>query len=173
MTITLYDYASGSLYATKLQCRGDMVLTYDPLTVTTTHDDVTNNLRPPSPYAADLLFCADNVFMASLANYLLNRYSTPFMEVRQVRVDARATIQGVDLLEIEIGDILLIGDPQIGMTTPKKHMVTGIAYELKPDLGGIAAGALTFDVMRIEDDTYWILGDPIYGVLGSTTRLWV
>lgn len=172
MVITLRNTATGPLQVTKLQCRGDKVVVYDPLTITKTHSSVTTGAKRKqiSPYAVNLPFTSDANLLNSIVSYLVNRYNVGFMEATQLDVEARVAIDTVDLLDLEIGDTCYVSDPQIGMTTPKKHFVTRISYDLSTDMGGIAAGKVSLGLMRLDDSGYWILN---VSQLNVGTRLFV
>jgi hypothetical protein len=48
-----------------------------------------------------------------------------------------------------------------------KHMVIGFNIDLSVQ----RTSNITLNLKKVDDTTYWILGDATYGVLGSTTRL--
>jgi hypothetical protein len=154
IVVTLKNTASGTLYATKLQCRGDALVSYDPITITKTHADVTNKLQQPRPYVQDMPFSADAGLADVLSQYLIERYNTNFLEVQQIQVDALATIDGVDTPDLELMDTILAGDPQAGMPTAKLHTIVGVGWETDPQAGGNAPKTMVFETMRIDDTNY-------------------
>ncbi len=170
VVLTLNNTATGSLYATKLQIRGKPVVTYDPQAISQT-DAASIALYQERAWTKDLPFDADLNFATALGQYLLNRYANPFTEVVEVRTDFRAILGGVDVMSVELMDIISISDTQVGLSNVK-HLVVGIEYQFTTDAAD-QIGSVRFLLERLDDMAYWILGDATYGVLDSTTRLFI
>jgi hypothetical protein len=171
ITITLSNTATGTLYATKLQVRGDAVVTYDSQTITY-QDDTAIALDDESAWTKDLPFNDDENFVTALSQYLVNRYKTPFDTVEWVRVDWRATIGGVDVLSIEPLDVIAVSDVQTGITTAINHLVMHWNYQFTPQ-GADYLGSVTWGLERADDTAYGIYDDPVYGLYDSTMRYFI
>ncbi len=81
--ITFYNYAIGPLYVTGLQVHGQAITVYDPVTLTR-EDAASQSTYLKRMLTLDLSLSADEVFGEALACYLLDRFKTPFTDVRQV-----------------------------------------------------------------------------------------
>jgi hypothetical protein len=169
-TVRLSNYATGQLFVTKLQIRGDAVYSYDPVTLSA-KDDTALAEDGPNPYSKDLPFTDEPNFCQSLAQYLVNIYKDPILEVSDIAAEHSSQLSGVNLLDIEMMDVVSVTAAQVGMAGVR-HLVTGVAWTLDPMDGDyVAEVALTTE--RLNAKTYWLLGDTTYGRLGSTTRLFI
>lgn len=156
---------TGSLYLRFLQVRGVGIVAYDPIELI--REDATSISaygRRAASY--DLPLPAPVALAGSLAGYFLSRYKDPVYRVTTVDFDNQLSAGGVNLIALEIGDVISLTDTSVGLTA-KKHLIIGVDYEFAP--GDVVR--ISFRVHRLDDVTYWILGDSTYGVLGSTTRL--
>jgi hypothetical protein len=170
IVITLRNTATGPLYATRLQVRGYPVVSYDPQTISDS-DTTSIETYDERSFKKDLPFSNDVNFAKSLAQYLISRRAYPFVEVKQIEIQNKATLGGVDLLGLELMDVIDVTDTQSGLTA-MKHMITGVEYVLDPQSQDYVKSVKLIPE-RLDDVTYWILGDATYGVLDSTTRLYI
>ncbi|MEP7285400.1 MAG: choice-of-anchor R domain-containing protein [Chloroflexota bacterium] len=168
VTLTFNNAASGSLYVTGLQVRGYPVYTYDPVTVTQS-DSGSIALYQERAYTRDLVFANDPNFAASLGQYYLSQYKAPFVEVQSVTVDNKASLAGVDLLGLRLMEVISITDAQTNLSAVK-HLIVGVDYALDPTRTDYVK-RVTLHLERLDNTTYWLLGDAIYGRLEITTVL--
>lgn len=169
-TITVYNYATGILYITKLQIRGNPVVTYDPLTLISYDPDSIENIQQRK-LSIDLPFNNNSVLAKSLADYELNRFRNSFLEVQKLIIDNEVVINNIDILSLELLDVISISDVQSGLSSVK-HVIIGISYIFSPQ-GNDQLVHAEFTLQRIDQLSYWILNDATYGVLGTTTRLFI
>src|SRR5207244_4416890 len=105
VTMTLNNYASGTLYVVKLQVRGLPIFTYDPITVTQ-QDAISIAQYQERAFSKDMVWLNDNNVAQSMAQYYLAQWAQPFTEATTLSVQNKATIGGVDLLGLNVGDII-------------------------------------------------------------------
>lgn len=170
ITVRVSNTATGQLFLTKLQVRGDAVYSYDPTTLTKS-DATSKATYDESEYTKDLPFADDGNYCQSLCNYLVTTYKTPYEECQYVSADWRDQLAGVDVLGLELMDTLNITDAQTGVSAVH-HLIVGFNLQLSTD-GIDYIGNVTWETERLDANTYWILGDATYGVLGTTTRLYI
>ncbi|MER5209388.1 LamG-like jellyroll fold domain-containing protein [Streptomyces sp. NPDC002838] len=103
------------------------------------------------------------------ANWLVSRYANPVAEVRQVPVEAYsmpvATYRA--LLDADVSTV-------IGLTSLPDQApaaTTNVFVEGYTERIGLNQHHLDFYTSRADTDTVWVLDDPTYSVLDSTTRL--
>jgi hypothetical protein len=168
--VRLTNRATGQLFVTKLQIRGDAIYSYDPVTLSA-QDDASLAEDSLAAYTKDLPFTDDPNFCQSLANYLVDTYHDPVLEVTSVTAAYKDTLGSANLMDIEMMDVIAISAAQIGMNNIK-HLVTGIAWVIDAPAGNTMA-ELRLTTERLNNKTYWLLGDTTYGKLGSTTRLFI
>jgi hypothetical protein len=170
VTITMTNKATGTLYVTKLQVRGNGVYTYNPITITV-YDASSIIAHEDRPYVTDLAFSADGDFAQSLATYILTRFGTSYLEAISVAVDYKTQLNGTDLLSIELMDMIIISDVQTGLSGIK-HLIDSIAYTFDYRAAD-GLQNITIGTSRLDQTTYFILNDSTYAVLGSTTTLYI
>lgn len=169
-TLTLNNTASGTLYATKLQIRGNAVYSYDPVQVT--RKDAASIARyQERRFTQELPFSNDQQFIESLAQYRLARYATPFTEAATISVENRDRLAGVELLGLEIGDVVRISDVQSGLSAAL-HVIVGISASFTPAAPD-AVARMQFTLERLDQNMYWVLGDSTYGALGASTKVYI
>jgi hypothetical protein len=173
INVRFENTATGPLQCTKLQCRGDAIVTYDTKEATKRHSDVTQLLVPPKPYTKDLPFNDSENFVEACENYIIGFFGRPFLEAPQVSFDNRADLGGTDLLGIELMQTVALSDPQAGWSSAVRHLVIGVSFEIHTDASEILFTKVIYRTIRLDTQTYWILGDATYGILGTTTRLFV
>ncbi|MFI8294432.1 LamG-like jellyroll fold domain-containing protein [Streptomyces nigra] len=120
------------------------------------------------PQDLQLLKSSDNS-VADAANWLVSRYADPPPEVRQIPVEAYsmpvATYRA--LLDADVSTVIgLTGLPSQAISSTATATVEGYTERI-----GLWQHRLDFHTSRAVTDTVWLLDDPTYSVLDSTTRL--
>jgi hypothetical protein len=107
------------------------------------------------------------------ANYLVATYKQPQIRFDEIRVlgDSDPTNLWPAILGLELGDRVTVRRrPQgVGSAISVDQHVEGISHRIQP-----GSWDTTLRVSPANDpavNSFWILGDAQYGVLGSTTRL--
>lgn len=168
--ITFSNRALDTLYVSDFQVRGLALIGYDNQQVIREDADsialyqrqgITYNMALPT---------GEN-FAEQIAIYLISRYNNPRYRVNTILFpDGRKAIhKSIFPLDIEIGYTFMLGEVQTGIdheyyVRSTKMDITGMSDPHGPNI------AVTLRVKRIDEQTYWILGDTNYGVLGYTTR---
>ncbi|MFE1903805.1 hypothetical protein ACFW96_09055 [Streptomyces gardneri] len=103
------------------------------------------------------------------ATWLVIRYADPQPEIRQVPVQAAtlpiATYRA--LLDADISSVLTITDlPDEAIAPTSTVLVEGYTEQIKQ-----AQHDFDFHTSRADLGAVWVLDDPVYSVLGTTTRL--
>lgn len=109
----------------------------------------------------------------SLAGYLLDTYKQPFLEVIGMDLDGTADPNNLwpQILGRELGDIVTVRrrPPGGGAMIQQVSMIQGMQVSYTAEGGNwLASWQLTAAVTKTP---YWVLGDTVNGVLGSTTKL--
>jgi hypothetical protein len=164
--ITFTNTATGTLYVRDLQIRGTGVVAFDAEQIIRA-DQTSIDAYAKRAISYKLPLYSDRALAEALAEYLLSRRKDAFTRTRDITLDGVVDIGGTCVFCIEIGDLVTITEPQTQISA-QKHMVAGIEYNIS-DLG--QAPATRFFLRRMDDVTYWILGDSTYSLLGETTRL--
>jgi hypothetical protein len=131
--------------------RDAYTVAYRPLTLSTIHEDQNE--------------------MADRANYLLTRYSTPANRVSEMVIET--SIDYWDrLLDRELHSKLRARKrPVGGGTIEQDSFVEGITHDFYARRG--TKWLVTLNLSPLDEvTTYWVLGDTVYSVLDSTTRLY-
>ncbi|MGW1609406.1 hypothetical protein ACWCQZ_08410 [Streptomyces sp. NPDC002285] len=120
------------------------------------------------PQDLQLLKNTDNA-AADAANWLVSRYADPPPEVRQVPVEAYsmpvATYRA--LLDADVSTVIgLTALPDQAPASTATAVVEGYSERI-----GLRQHHLDFHTSRADTDNVWVLDDPTYSVLDSTTRL--
>ena len=156
--------ALGPLYVSNLQVRGKPVTNFAPVTVS--EEDATSQASYQKRLlAVEMPLASDDSLADSLATYLLNRYKTPFTDVRKLTFYNHSVIGSVNLFSIDLFNVISVSDSQIGLSAAKVYVI-GIQLEITP-----STYALTFITSRADENIYWNLGTVGYGELGTNTRL--
>ncbi|MGP4090191.1 carbohydrate binding domain-containing protein [Streptomyces sp. KR55] len=122
----------------------------------------------PKPRTLSLLKASDNS-VADAANWLISRYSETPPEIRQVPIQAYsmplATYRA--LLDVDVSTVLgLTGLPDQAPAPTATVVAEGYSERISE-----SQHLLDFHTSRAQTDSVWVLDDPTYSVLGSTTRL--
>lgn len=169
-TITFFNPYPTTFYITMLQVRGTPLYKYDPVTVTKTNSDSVSQYKLRD-FPKDLPFTNDPNFVDSLAQYYVNQYGSPFLEVQQLTVSNKAVLNTVDLLSLELFDVVDVSDVQAGLSHVK-HVIVALSYELDPNGTDYVTNFMAL-LERLDQQTYWVLGDAAYGLLDQTTYLYI
>ena len=146
--VTFTNTASGALYIFGFQVRGQAVKAYDSQTIS-----ASNSGLGTEPYInyKEMPLAYEPALLQQYANAQLLFY-TPMPEVEQLQIDNKTTLNGVDLLSLELGDVIAIpsDNQSFGSQTftgPYKHLITQISYQFEP--GDQYQTRITFGLMRI------------------------
>ncbi|WP_371528371.1 carbohydrate binding domain-containing protein [Streptomyces sp. NBC_01283] len=131
-------------------------------------DQAARDTYGPYEKPLDLLKSSD-LKVLDAANWLISRYADPPTEIRQVPVDGYT-------LPLATYRALLAADVSTALT------LTGLPEQAPAPTASLTAEGYTetitrgrhlldFHTSRAQTDTVWVLDDPVYSVLGSTTRL--
>lgn len=122
------------------------------------------------PYKQPLeLFKTNDNSVLDAANWLVSRYADPPPEIRQVPVDAFTLPLASyrTLLNADVSTTLALTDlPDQAPSTTATVVIDGYAETI-----GLSKHHLDFYTSRAQTDSVWILDDPVFSVLDSTTRL--
>jgi hypothetical protein len=116
----------------------------------------------------DLLKTSDSEVIDA-ATWLVIRYADPQPEMRQLPVQAAtlSTAAYRALLDADISTAFTVIDlPDEAIAPTSTVLVEGYAEEIKE-----AQHLLNFHTSRADIGAVWVLNDPVYSVLGTTTRL--
>ncbi|MEU3836146.1 LamG-like jellyroll fold domain-containing protein [Streptomyces microflavus] len=101
------------------------------------------------------------------AMWRVMRYANPLPELREVPIKAMSMPQYLDILDADISSYFTVYDlPAQALATELRVTVEGYTETLKEQEHDIQ-----FRTSESSRDSVWVLGDPVYGVLGVTTRL--
>lgn len=114
----------------------------------------------------DILKTNDNSVLDA-ANWLVSRYADPAPEVREIVVEAYTLANYLDILDADISSYFTIfGMPSQAPASFVRLNVEGYDETLT-DFGH----RIQFHTSAAITDSVWVLDDPTYAVLDSTTRL--
>jgi hypothetical protein len=115
------------------------------------------------------LFKDNDNSAADAINWLVSRYSDPPPEIRQVPVEAYSLPLAAyrALLTADVSTAITITElPAQAPTLTATLTIEGYTERI-----GLSQHHLDFHTSRADTDAVWVLDDPVYSVLGSTTRL--
>lgn len=155
----------GPLFVHGFQVRGDAIVAYDPIEIiredsagVTAYGDRQLGYMIPLPVDARL--------GESLAEHLRARYNTPGFRVHSLNLGNQLQVGSASLFDLEIGDVVTVSDTMLGISS-KKYLITGVQYGL-----GVGDRALVqFRVAALMDQTYGLIGNGSYGLVGNNLRL--
>lgn len=131
-------------------------------------DQVARDTYGPYERPLDLLKSSDLKVLDAM-NWTVSRYADPPTEIRQVPVDGYTMPLLVyrALLAADVSTVLdLTGLPDQAPAPTATVTVEGYTETITRN-----RHLLDFHTARAQTDTVWVLDDPVYSVLGSTTRL--
>ncbi|MFJ4712726.1 LamG-like jellyroll fold domain-containing protein [Streptomyces sp. NPDC088785] len=114
----------------------------------------------------NILKTSDNSVLDA-AYWLVSRYANPAPELREVPIQAYTMANYLDILDAEIGSYFSVYNLPAQATAPSMRVTVEGYTETIRDRGH----DITFTTSASFTDSVWVLDDPVYGVLGSTTRL--
>lgn len=165
--ITVKNTATGTLYLTKFQVRGQMLTSYNPVTMPKTDATSISTYKLQKAFKIDMPISTDTLYADSLGNYMLSKWSNPKFRISQINMGAlNGTYGSNPPWNVNIDDVITLSENQMGVVN-HKYLVIGI--QVQWDAGNAIQYA--FNLERIDDTTYWILQDATYGALGTTTKL--
>ncbi|MFF4347527.1 carbohydrate binding domain-containing protein [Streptomyces sp. NPDC001530] len=122
------------------------------------------------PYKQPLeLFKTNDNSVLDAANWLVSRYADPPPEIRQVPVDAFTLPLASyrTLLNADVSTTVTLTDlPDQAPSATATVVIDGYTETI-----GLSKHHLDFYTSRAQTDSVWILDDPVFSVLDSTTRL--
>ncbi|MGW6652490.1 hypothetical protein AMK23_26350 [Streptomyces sp. CB02130] len=120
----------------------------------------------PYEQQLNLLKTSDNS-MLDAAYWLVSRYANPSPELREVPIEAATMPQYLDILDADISSFFTVYDlPPQAPAAELRVTVEGYTETVKE-----GSHLIQFRTSASYTDSVWVLGDPVYGVLDSTTRL--
>lgn len=124
--------------------------------------------RGPMGRPVDTL-CTTDLVVTDLGNWALERYAAPSLELRGIRIEAYtmglATYRA--LMDVDISTVMTVtGMPAQAPSSSLPATVEGWREDIREK-----QHLLQFHTSKTVTDTVWVLDDPLYSVLGSTTRL--
>jgi hypothetical protein len=164
--IPTLNYATGPLYVTRLQVRGQPITTYDPMIFTQV--SASNQARDLKlPLTLPLPLSNDENYGQSLSLYLLDRYKDAFTSLREVVIRDQDTLGSTSVWAVGLFDVADVSDAQMSVSG-LKAFVTRIEGEIEA-----SDFTLRWHCFRADDHKYWNLGVEGYGELGTNTFLGV
>ncbi|MEU5580928.1 LamG-like jellyroll fold domain-containing protein [Streptomyces huasconensis] len=131
-------------------------------------DQTARDTYGPYEKSLDLLKSSD-LKVLDAANWTVSRYADPPTEIRQVPVDAYtmplATYRA--LLTADVSTVLTL----TGLPAQAPAPSATVSIEGYTETMTRHRHLINFHTSRAQTDTVWVLDDPVYSVLGSTTRL--
>ncbi|QXE39395.1 LamG domain-containing protein [Streptomyces sp. GMY02] len=120
-------------------------------------------LYQPSPL--NLLKTSDNSVL-SAAHWTVSRYADPAPELREVEIEAFTLPFYSDILDAEISGFFSVYNMPAQTVSEMRVTVEGYTETIREQ-----SHVITFRTSASARDSVWVLGDPVYGLLGQTTRL--
>ena len=129
---------------------------------------VSKAARGPMGRTVDTLAVTDLV-VTDLGNWLLQRYATPSLELRGIRIEAYTMGLGIyrTLMAVDISTVLTV------TTMPSQAPASSMSATVEGWREDIyeRQHRLQFHTSKPVTNNVWVLDDAAYSVLGSTTRL--
>jgi len=124
--------------------------------------------RGPMGRTVDTL-CTTDLVVTDLGNWLLQRYSSPSLELRGIKIEAYTMGLGTyrALMAADISTVITV------TTMPSQAPSSSMSVTVegwREDIGE-KQHLFQFQTSKTFTDTVWVLDDASYSVLGSTTRL--
>lgn len=168
--VDIHNAAIGPLYLFNFQVRGQAIVAYNPVTKEA-RDVAGVNLYGTRVLSISLPLTSSEALADAIAHYLLSRYKEPKERVTQIDMGMqRETVDGFNLFDLNIGDVLHVSDEAMG-STAQKYLLTGYSVSMEPGDDGSGNVATTLNVQRLDDVTYGIIDDVSYGLLDTSMRL--
>lgn len=114
----------------------------------------------------EVLKTSDNAALDA-ANWLVSRYADPSPELREVPIEAATLPYYSDVLDADISSYFSVtGLPPQAPASTMRVTVEGYTETIRN-----GSHLIQFRTSRSATDSVWVLGDAVYSVLDSTTRL--
>jgi hypothetical protein len=121
---------------------------------------------PPPGGTISLLKTSDNSVLDALG-WLVSRYADPPLEIREVPIEAYSMASYLDILDADISNYFSVYNlPSQAPAWTMRVTVEGYTETLKE-----RSHLIQFRTSASARDSVWVLDDPVYSVLGTTTRL--
>ncbi|MGW3410239.1 hypothetical protein [Streptomyces sp. NPDC000888] len=121
---------------------------------------------PPAGGTLSLLKTSDNSVLDAAA-WRVSRYANPAPELREVAIEAYTLSNFLDILDAEISSYFTVYNlPSQAPASSMRITVEGYTETLKEK-----SHLIGFHTSASATDSVWVLDDPVYSVLDSTTRL--
>jgi hypothetical protein len=118
------------------------------------------------PGELSILKTTDNSVLDA-AYWRVSRYANPQAELREVPIEAYSMSTYLDILDADISSYFSVNNmPSQAPASSIRCTVEGYAETIKHN-----SHAIQFHTSAAYTDSVWVLDDPTYSVLGSTTRL--
>jgi hypothetical protein len=118
------------------------------------------------PGALSILKTSDNSVLDA-AYWRVSRYADPAPELREVPIEAFTMSSYLDILDADISSYFSVtGLPSQAPASSMRVTVEGYTETIKNN-----SHVIQFHTSTTNNDTVWVLDDPTYSVLDSTTRL--
>ncbi|MGP3636205.1 hypothetical protein ACTU45_23080 [Streptomyces sp. 24-1644] len=118
------------------------------------------------PQPLNLLKMTDSGVLDA-AHWTVSRYADPDPELREVPVEAYTMPAYLDILDADISSYFTVYDlPEESTAAELRVTVEGYTETLKEN-----SHFIQFRTSASSTDSVWVIGDPVYGQLGITTRL--
>ncbi|MFK4100814.1 LamG-like jellyroll fold domain-containing protein [Streptomyces sp. NPDC019531] len=118
------------------------------------------------PGAVSVLKTSDNSVLDA-AYWRVSRYANPAPELREVPIEAYTMATYLDILDADISSYFSVTDmPSQAPTSSMRVTVEGYTETIKEK-----SHLIQFHTSATNNDSVWVLDDPTYSVLDSTTRL--
>ncbi|MER6821664.1 LamG-like jellyroll fold domain-containing protein [Streptomyces cellulosae] len=114
----------------------------------------------------NILKTSDNSVLDA-AYWLVSRYADPGPELREVPIEAYTMSSYLDILDADISSYFSVTDlPAQAPAASVRVTVEGYTETIKE-----RSHVIQFHTSATVNDSVWVLDDPVYSVLDSTTRL--
>ncbi len=124
--------------------------------------------RGPIGRTVDTL-CTTDLVVTDMGNWLLQRYASPSQELRGVHIQAYSmgTATYRTLLNADVSTVFTVTTlPAQSASSSMSVTVEGYKEQIRHNQHD-----LSFHTSKTNTAAVWVLDDPVYSVLGSTTRL--
>lgn len=120
-------------YLSFFQVRGQAIIKYDPVDLEYASTGLIQR-RNRQTFIKDLVFSNDQYFVLSLAQYYVNFYGQPYVEIGTIAIANEWAIGGVDIATLDVGSVVNVNFPAVSFPatgkSPAPHLVTEISYEI-------------------------------------------
>lgn len=114
----------------------------------------------------NLIKTSDNSVLDA-ASWIVTRYADPDPELREVPIDAATMPSFLDVLDADISSYFTVYDLPSQSSAPElRCTIEGYTETISEN-----RHIIQFRTSASGRDSVWVLDDPVYSVLGSTTRL--